>query len=190
MSSAHGGQVVLSPSTVGLLEPGSVELRDLGQHRMKDLSNPITLHQLLLERLPDDFPPLKTLYRSNLPVPATPFLGRDAELAEAVGRLLDPNTRLLTLTGPGGTGKTRLALQAAAEAADHFPDGITWIPLAPLRDPALPAPNNRTGTRPQGTSPGEDLAATLATILGGQAGHCCSITPSICCRRRRGSSRR
>ena len=77
MSSAHGGQVVLSPSTVALLDPGSVELKDLGRHRLKDLSAPIPLHQLSLDGLPTDFPPLKTLYRSNLPIPATPFLGRE-----------------------------------------------------------------------------------------------------------------
>ena len=137
MSSAHGGQVVVSPTTVALLEPGSVRLCDLGQHRMKDLSAPIPLHQLEIDGLPVEFPPLKTLNRSNLPVPATPFLGRERELGEVTGRLSDPGTRLLTLTGPGGTGKTRLALQAAAEVADDFPDGVFWVALAPLRDPAL-----------------------------------------------------
>jgi predicted ATPase/class 3 adenylate cyclase len=137
MSCAHGGQVVLSPSTVALLEPGAFALWELGQHRLKDLSSPIPLHQLLVDGLAQEFPPLKTLYRSNLPIPATPFLGREAELAEVVGRLTDPDTRLLTLTGPGGTGKTRLALQAAAEVADAFPDGVFWVPLAPLRDPSL-----------------------------------------------------
>jgi predicted ATPase len=137
MSSAHGGQVVVSPSTVALLEPESVHLRDLGQHRLKDLSAPIPLYQLQIDGSPIEFPPLKTLYRSNLPVPATPFLGRERELGEVVGRLADPGTRLLTLTGPGGTGKTRLALQAAAEVASGFPDGVFWVALAPLRDSAL-----------------------------------------------------
>ena len=83
---------------------------------------------------------LKSLYRSNLPVPATPFLGREQELEAVVALLADPGTRLLTLTGPGGTGKTRLALQAAAEAADEFPDGVFWVPLAPVRDAALVLP--------------------------------------------------
>ena len=83
------------------------------------------------------FPALKSLYRTNLPVPATPFLGREQELAEVVELLGADDTRLLTLTGPGGTGKTRLALQAAGLASDAYPDGVWWIPLAPLRDPAL-----------------------------------------------------
>ena len=135
MAAAHGGQVVLSPSTVALLEPEAAALHDLGEHRLKDLTAPIRLHQLELHGLPHEFPPLKTLYRSNLPVPANPFIGRETELAAVVERLTHSDTRLLTLTGPGGTGKTRLALQAAAQAADHYPDGITWIPLAPLRDP-------------------------------------------------------
>ena len=84
-----------------------------------------------------DFPPLKSLYRTNLPVPATPFLGRAEELASVVELLRRDEVRLLTLSGPGGTGKTRLALQAAAEVAEAFPDGITWVPLAPLRDASV-----------------------------------------------------
>ena len=137
MSSAHGGQVVLSPLTVDLLEPGSVVLKQLGEHRLKDLSVPMQLYQLQLDGLPDSFPQLRTLYHSNLPVPATRFIGRERELAEIVERLTDTETRLLTLLGPGGTGKTRLALQAAAEVAEHYPDGMHWVPLAPLRDRRL-----------------------------------------------------
>ncbi len=132
MSAAHGGQVVLSRRAVDLLDDG-IELRDLGNHRFKDFDRPERIYQLGC----DHHPPLKTLYRSSLPVPATPFLGRDAEVAEIVERLLHADTRLLTLTGPGGTGKTRLAIRAAGAAADHFPDGTTWVALAPLRDPAL-----------------------------------------------------
>jgi predicted ATPase/class 3 adenylate cyclase len=124
----HGGQVLVSASTAQLVE---LELRDLGEHRLKDLSAPERVYQLG----DGDFPALKSLYRTNLSVPATPFLGREAELEEVVGLL--EGSRLLTLTGPGGTGKTRLALQAAAEASEHYPDGVFWIPLAPLRDPAL-----------------------------------------------------
>jgi predicted ATPase len=167
MAAAHGGQVVLSPSTVALLEPGTVELTDLGEHRLKDLTRPVRLHQLAVDALPRNFPPLKTLYRSNLPVPATPFLGREHELAEIVERLTHPDTRLLTLTGPGGTGKTRLALQAAAQASEHYPDGITWIPLAPLRDPALLIPTiaQALGIREQ---PGESLAETVTQALSGK----------------------
>ena len=82
----------------------------------------------------------EALYRTNLPVPATPFLGREEELAVVAGMLDEPDVRLVSLVGPGGTGKTRLALQAAAEASDSYPDGVFWAPLAPLRDPALVLP--------------------------------------------------
>ncbi|MDQ3379404.1 MAG: adenylate/guanylate cyclase domain-containing protein [Actinomycetota bacterium] len=129
-AAGHGGQVLVSTSTATLVE---LELRDLGEHRFKDLAAPERVYQLA----DGDFPPLKSLYRTNLPVPATPFLGRERELAEVVELLTRDDLRLLTLTGPGGTGKTRLALQAAAEASESFPDGIYWVPLAPLRDPSL-----------------------------------------------------
>jgi predicted ATPase/class 3 adenylate cyclase len=129
-AAGHGGQVLVSSSTAQLVE---LELRDLGEHRLQDLSAPERIYQLG-DR---EFPALKSLYRTNLPVPATPFLGRENELAEVLALLASEDTRLLTLTGPGGTGKTRLALQAAADASDAFPDGIWWIPLAPLRDPGL-----------------------------------------------------
>src|SRR5437899_1787318 len=128
-AAGHGGQVLISASTAALL--GSEGLRDLGEHRLKDLSAAERIYQLGTE----DFPPLKSLYRTNLPIPATPFLGREHELAEVCCLLED--TRLLPRTGPGGTGKTRLGLQAAAEAAEGYPDGIFWVPLAPLRDPEL-----------------------------------------------------
>jgi predicted ATPase/class 3 adenylate cyclase len=126
----HGGQVLVSASTAQLVEP---ELKDLGEHRLKDLSAPERVYQLG----DGSFPALKSLYRTNLPVPATPFLGRERELSEVVELLSAAAARLLTITGPGGTGKTRLALQATALAADAYPDGVWWIPLAPLRDPAL-----------------------------------------------------
>jgi len=130
-AAGHGGQVLVSASTASLL--GLQGMRDLGEHRLKDLSAPERIYQLG----DDDFPPLNSLYRTNLPVPATPFLGRERELAEVRSLLASEGTRLLTLTGPGGTGKTRLALQAAAEASDRYPDGVFWAPLAPLRDPTL-----------------------------------------------------
>jgi class 3 adenylate cyclase len=136
MSAAHGGQVVLSPSTVSLLEPESFELRDLGEHRFKDLRAPERVFQLGAR----EFPPIRSLHRTNLPVPATPFLGREEELAAVARMLGEPDVRLVSLVGPGGTGKTRLALQVAAEASDAFPDGVFWAPLAPLRDPALVLP--------------------------------------------------
>jgi len=126
----HGGQVLVSASTASLVER---DPHDLGEHRLKDLSAPERIWQLG----DGEFPALKSLYRTNLPVPATAFLGREAELAEIAELLARDDVRLLTLTGPGGTGKTRLALQAAAAAADAYPDGVYWVPLAPLRDPAL-----------------------------------------------------
>jgi predicted ATPase len=127
-AAGHGRQVLVSASTAALID---TSLRDLGEHRLKDLSAPERIYQLGEQ----DFPPLKTLYRTNLPIPATPFLGREQELARILGLL--GATRLLTLTGPGGTGKTRLALQVAAEAADDYPDGVFWVPLATLREPQL-----------------------------------------------------
>jgi predicted ATPase/class 3 adenylate cyclase len=130
-AAGHGGQVLVSASTAALV--GTDELSDLGEHRLKDLSAPERVYQLGDE----DFGALKSLYRTNLPIPATPFLGRERELAEIVELLSDEDVRLLTLTGPGGTGKTRLGLQAAAEASERCPDGIFWVPLAPLRDPEL-----------------------------------------------------
>jgi len=125
----HGGQVLISASTAALT--GTDVLRDLGEHRLKDLSAPERLYQLG----EGEFPALKSLYRTNLPVPATPFLGREHELQQVLALL--EGARLLTLTGPGGTGKTRLGLQAAAEASDRYPHGVFWVPLAPLRDPEL-----------------------------------------------------
>jgi predicted ATPase len=162
MACAHGGQAVLSQATRELLED-SGGLRDLGEHRLKDLSSPVRLYQLG----DGDFPPLRSLYRSNLPVPATPFLGRERELDELAGLLESDDLRLLTLTGPGGTGKTRLALQAAAEAADQYPDGVWWVPLAPLRDPTLVLPAVAQALELT-EQPGRDLAETIAEGLTGK----------------------
>ena len=130
-AAGHGGQVLVSAPTAALA--GTDGLRDLGEHRLKDLSAPERIHQLG----DADFPPLKSLHQTNLPVPATPFLGRERELTELLGLLAQADVRLLTLSGPGGTGKTRLGLQAAAETAERYPDGVFWVPLAPLRDPEL-----------------------------------------------------
>ncbi len=127
----HGGQVLISAPTAALVDAAA--LRDLGEHRLKDLSAPERIFQLG----PEEFPPLRSLYRTNLPVPATPFLGRTQELADVLGLLARADVRLLTLTGPGGTGKTRLGLQAAAEAAERHPGGVFWVPLASLREPRL-----------------------------------------------------
>jgi predicted ATPase/class 3 adenylate cyclase/Tfp pilus assembly protein PilF len=127
----HGGQVLVSASTAALVN--SDELRDLGAHRLKDLSAPERIYQLG----DGDFPPLKSLHRTNLPILSTPFMGRRRELREVDMLVSRADVRLLTLTGPGGSGKTRLALQAAAEASDRYPGGVFWVSLAPLRDSSL-----------------------------------------------------
>ena len=126
-AAGHGGQVLVSAATASLVQR---ELTDLGEHRFKDLAAPERVFQLG----GGEFPGLTSLYRTNLPIPATAFLGRERELREVVELLDREDARLVTLTGPGGTGKTRLTLQAAAEASDGFVDGVHWIPLAPLRD--------------------------------------------------------
>jgi predicted ATPase len=126
----HGGQVLVSSATERLVD---VELRDLGDHRFKDLTAPERVFQLGS----GDFPPLKTLHQTNLPVPQTPFLGREKELGEVLSLLGREDVRLVTLTGPGGTGKTRLATQAAGALAESYPHGVWWVPLAPFRAPEL-----------------------------------------------------
>ncbi len=137
---AHGGQVLLSDTTRTLVAatlPDGIGLRDLGEHRLKDLLAPERLTQLVIDDLPADFPAPRSLDArpNNLPTQLTTFVGRDKELAEAVQLL--GGTRLLSLTGPGGTGKTRLSLQVAAAAADEFPDGIWFVALEPVRAPEL-----------------------------------------------------
>jgi predicted ATPase/class 3 adenylate cyclase/Tfp pilus assembly protein PilF len=132
-SAGHGGQILVSQSTRELVDADG--LRDLGEHRLKDLTAPERIYQLG----DSDFPPLKSLNRTNLPVAATPLVGREHEL-EHLRTLLADGARLVTLTGPGGTGKTRLALQVAAELADDFRDGVFFVPLAPLQDAALVEP--------------------------------------------------
>ena len=130
----HGGQILLSAAVAerarGAL-PAGVGLRDLGERRLKDLAQADRIFQVLHPDLPDDFPPLKTLdYRPhNLPVQLTPFVGRERELAAARERLERGDVQLLTLTGPGGIGKTRLALQVAAELLERFADGVFFVPL-------------------------------------------------------------
>lgn len=130
-SSGHGGQVLVSPSTAALT--GTADLMDLGEHRFKDLAARERVYQLGDQ----DFPPLKSLNQTNLPVPATSFLGRERELYEVARLLARDDLRVLTLTGPGGTGKTRLAAQAAGLASEDYPDGLWWVPLAALREPEL-----------------------------------------------------
>jgi predicted ATPase/class 3 adenylate cyclase len=162
MSAAHGGQIVLSRETARLLDADHL-LKDLGEHRFHGLAAPERVYQLGS----GDHPPLRSLYRPRLPIPGTPFLGRKDELTQVVERLTHPDTRLLTLTGPGGAGKTRLALQAAATAADLYPDGVTWIALAPLRDPALFLPTVAQALEIR-DEPGTPLTETVAEGLLGK----------------------
>jgi hypothetical protein len=140
MSAGHGGQVLVSAATQELLLedlPEDVALRDLGEWRLKDLIRPEHIYQLLIPGLPVDFPPLKTLdfYRHNLPVQLTTFIGRAKELEEIKQAIREH--RLVTLTGVGGTGKTRLGLQVAADMLDQFPPGVWFVELASLTNPDL-----------------------------------------------------
>ncbi len=140
---AAGGQILVSGTTRDLYADNPIEgvtLRDLGEHRLKDLGAPVRIFQVEADGLATVFPALRSLDTrpNNLPTQLTTFVGRDAELDEAAGLLA--TTRLLTLTGPGGTGKTRLSLQLAARASDDFPDGVFFVPLEPVRDPMLVAP--------------------------------------------------
>ena len=168
-AAGHGGQIVISEATAPLVEwtlPQGTELLDLGKHRLKDLGGAETLFQVSIAGLPSAFGPLRTLERvsHNLPVQVTSFVGREREIAAAL-QLLDAS-RILTLLGPGGTGKTRLALQIAAEAADRCPDGVYFVGLADVADPALIASSilDALGAAPAaGTrSPAQRLGEMLA----------------------------
>ncbi|MDR7419329.1 MAG: adenylate/guanylate cyclase domain-containing protein [Armatimonadota bacterium] len=166
-AAAHGGQILVSHATRALVEanlPTGIILRSMGEHRLKDLLRPEHLFQVVAPGLPEEFPPLRTLDRApnNLPTQLTSFVGRERELAEA-RRLLD-RTRLLTLTGPGGTGKTRLALHLGVDVIDQFPDGVYFVPLAPVVDPSfVPSTVGRAlGIQESG---GESLFTRLVEFL-------------------------
>ena len=157
MAAAHGGQVLISRvirDAVSAALPPEVTLRDMGRHRLRDLLEPEHVSQLVIAGLPDQFLPLKTLegHPSNLPTLPTALIGRDAELQELTSLLSSDGSRLVTLVGPGGVGKTHLALQAAADLVDHFEDGVWLVRLGDVRDPALVLPT---------------LAATLGVREGG-----------------------
>src|SRR6266542_3260125 len=165
-SAGHGGQVLVSHTTRDLLEDEDVGigLRDLGDHRLKDLTEPQHLFQLVDPALPGDFPPLRTLDNrpTNLPVQATPLVGREREVAEIDELLRRDGVRLVTLTGPGGAGKTRLALQAGAELVDECPNGVFFVALAAITDPEVVVPTiaHTLGVSEAG---GQSLPAYLAT---------------------------
>jgi predicted ATPase/class 3 adenylate cyclase len=137
-AAAHGGQVVLSEATRQLVASqlaADVSVRDLGWHRLKDIEAPERIYQLAAPGLPDRFPPLKSLGApSRLPVPMTPLVGRDADLGQVCAALTGPGIRLVTLTGAGGVGKTRLSLAAAASLDQAFPHGVFFVALAAVRD--------------------------------------------------------
>src|ERR687887_469056 len=155
MAAGHGGQVLVSESTRALLDD-RFQLRDLGAHRLKDLPGTQQLFQLLVEGLPADFPPVKTLDHrpTNLPLEPNAFIGRTRELKEAWSLLTREDARLLTLTGTGGAGKTRLALRLASGAVEEFPNGSFFVSLAPVRDWGL-----------LGSAPGLNLLVTSRTPL-------------------------
>ncbi len=166
-SAGHGGQILLSDAVSGLAArdlPPRVSLRDLGTHRLKDLREPEHLLQVLHPDLPTDFPPLKSLdaLANNLPRQLTSFIGRDREMAE-VQKLL-ATTCLLTLTGAGGSGKTRLALQVATDLLERYPDGVWLAQLAPLSEPAL-VPKAVASALDIPEQPGRPLADTVVDYL-------------------------
>jgi predicted ATPase/class 3 adenylate cyclase len=165
-AAAHGGQVVLSQTTRDLAD---VETRDLGEHRLKDLTQPQRLHQLLAPGLETEFAPLRTLENrpTNLPVQTTPLVGRAAELDALQALLADDEIRLVTLTGPGGSGKTRLALHAAAEAVELFPTGVWLVSLEAVHEAALLLPTiaQTLGVFESGDRP---LEAAIHEHLAGQ----------------------
>jgi predicted ATPase/class 3 adenylate cyclase len=167
MDIAHGGQILVSEGTAALLRghlPPDVSLLDLGDHRLKGLAAPERIFQVCHPDLQAEFPRLNSLdaFRHNLPVQLTSFVGRMDELNE-VRRLLS-QTRLLTLLGPGGTGKTRLMLQAAAEAIEEFKDGVWLVELAPLADPELISEHVASALEVQ-EQPGRPIRDSLADFL-------------------------
>jgi predicted ATPase/class 3 adenylate cyclase len=167
-AAGHGGQVLLSKATrelVGQELPEGVSLWELGSYRLKDLPQPEMLYQLIIAGLPADFPPLKALDSRphNLLVPPTPPIGREREVS-GLRELLQEGGRLVTLTGPGGTGKTRLGLQVAQEVLESLPDGVFFVDLAPIRDASLVASTigHTLGLREEG---GRSLLESLKEYL-------------------------
>ena len=166
-AAGHGGQILLSQSTYDLIAdepPEGVGFRDLGEHRLKDLTRSQHVFQVVAPDLSADFPPLRSLdvRPNNLPVQLTSFIGREREIAEVKGLL--STTRLLTLTGAGGAGKTRLGLRVAAEVLEEFPSGVWLVELAALSDPTL-VPLTVASALTVREQPGRPLVATLTDYL-------------------------
>ncbi|HKX18221.1 MAG TPA: tetratricopeptide repeat protein [bacterium] len=164
-AAAHGGQILLSEAVQALAAPHlppEIGMRDLGSHRLKDLREPEHIYQVVQRELPAEFPPIDSLGPNNLPMQLTSFVGREREM-EQVKALLT-KTRLLTLSGSGGLGKTRLAIQVAAELTERFPHGVWFVELAPLTDAGLipQAMASLFGLREE---PGRPLLATLTEYL-------------------------
>ena len=167
LSAAHGGQTLLSLAAQELVRdlfPEGVRLRHLGEHRLRDLARPEQIFQLMANDLPADFPPLRSLENvpNNLPVQLTGFVGRENEMAE-VKRLLE-GTHLLTLTGTGGTGKTRISLQVAADLLDKFPDGVWLVEFATIDDATLVTETVASALDVR-QEPDRPLATTLTSFL-------------------------
>jgi len=136
---AHGDQILVSPATAALLD--AEPIRELGRHRLKDFEGAVHLYQLGEH----EFPPLRTPGSVELPTPATRFLGREQELFDAVSLVYERDPRVLTIVGPGGTGKTRFAIEVARLLGDDAEGGTVFVPLAPLRDAAATLPDVFTG---------------------------------------------
>ena len=202
LSAGHGGQMLLSHAAQVLTRddlPEGTALKDLGERRLKDLFRPERVFQLIAPDLPTSYPPLKTLdaRMNNLPAQPTPLVGRERELGEVCDLLRGEGVRLLTLTGPGGIGKTRLGLQVAAELLDEFEDGVFFVALAPITDPALvasaiaePLGVVEAGDQPleeglEDLPPGQGAAAASGQLRAGT--RCCPAGRGIALRRAPGS---
>jgi predicted ATPase/class 3 adenylate cyclase len=169
MAVGHGGQILLTNVTQELVRdvlPAGVSLRSLGEHRLRDLFRPEHVYQVVAPALPADFPPLRSLesHANNLPVQPTPLIGREREVATCLTLLRRADVRLLTLTGPGGMGKTRLSLQVAAESLDDYADGVFFVALAPIAEPRLVV-SAIAGALGVVEAGGQELAATLKDYL-------------------------
>ena len=166
MAAGHGGQILVADSTAGLLS--GVDLMDMGPRRLRDLPNPINVFQLRLPGLRTEFPPLRALDASpgNLRTQITSFVGRESEVTEVEAALRAH--RLVTLTGVGGVGKTRLALEVAARLADEFPDGVWFFELAAVTDPAA-VPDAVAAVLGITQQPGKTVTESVASALEGRS---------------------